>query len=239
MNYRTLIIVPAYNEGAIIDQVIDNILSEAPFADIVVVNDGSTDSTTEKAESRGVTVIELPYNMGIGASVQTGYKYAFENDYDVAVQVDGDGQHPAHNIQRLINEIESNNTDLVIGSRYVNSNDQETSLTRSFAKWLLATIITFLCGKKITDSSSGFRAANRRVINLFAHMYPRDYPEPETVAYLVSSGYEVKEIPVIMNTRVTGESSITMLKGIIYVVRVALALIVGKYNINIEEGEQK
>tara|TARA_B100000315_G_scaffold161766_1_gene150258 strand:- start:701 stop:1420 length:720 start_codon:yes stop_codon:yes gene_type:complete len=239
MNYRTLIIVPAYNEDAIIGQVIDNILTEAPFADIVVVNDGSTDLTTEKAESRGVTVIELPYNMGIGASVQTGYKYAFENDYDVAIQADGDGQHPAQKIEDLVKELESGNTDLVIGSRYLNSNEKETSITRSFAKWLLAKVVTLLCGKKITDSSSGFRAANRRVIKLFSHMYPRDYPEPETVAFLVRSGYEVKEIPVRMNTRITGESSITLLKGIIYIIKVMLALIIDKFKatILIEERE--
>ena len=223
---KVLIIIPAYNEAQSIGTVIDNIRSHAPWADIVVVNDGSRDATAQIAEARGAFVLNLPYNLGIGGAVQTGYKFAAEMGYDIAVQVDGDGQHPADMIPGLVAAVKNDEADMVIGSRYVENSEREPSLPRSLGKWILATIISLLTGQRITDSSSGFRAANRKVIHLLARMYPRDYPEPESVALLLHEKLRIKEVPVQMNQRHAGESSITLWNGIYYVIKATLAIMV-------------
>ncbi len=222
----TLIIIPAYNEEDTIEAVIDSIRQYVPQTDIVVVNDGSVDDTRNIAEAKGVNVLNLPYNIGIGGAVQTGYKFAVEMDYDIAIQVDGDGQHPADAIPELINEIRNNEADMVIGSRYIGDKDREASVSRAIGKSVLSKVISLLTGQKITDSSSGFRAANRKVIHLLARMYPRDYPEPESLVFLVYENYRIKEIPVKMSERWAGKSSITFLKGIYYVIKVILATII-------------
>ena len=235
--HKVLIIVPAFNEAQSIAAVIDSVRNHAPWADIVVVNDGSLDATARIAEAKGVFVLNLPYNLGIGGAIQTGYKFAVEMGYDIAVQVDGDGQHPAEMIPRLVAAVQNDEADMVIGSRYVESSEREPSLPRALGKWILATIISLLTGQRITDSSSGFRAANRKVIHLLACMYPRDYPEPESVGLLLHRKFRIKEVPVRMNQRYAGESSITLLKGIYYVIKATLAIIVDMFEDRVLPGE--
>jgi len=225
----TLIIIPAYNESGSIGIVIESIRKFVPNADIAVINDGSKDDTGLIAQEKGVNVLNLIYNIGIGGAVQTGYQFAVELDYDIAIQVDGDGQHPAEAIPKLITAIRNNEADMVIGSRYIEKSDAETSFPRAVAKWLLATTISLLTGQRITDSSSGFRAANKKVIHLLANIYPRDYPEPESLVFLVREKFRIKEIPVKMSERGFGESSITFSKGIYYVIKVMLAMIIDKF----------
>lgn len=236
---RVLIIIPAYNEAASIGRVIDSIRANAPWADIAVVNDGSRDATPHIARAKGVILLNLPYNLGIGGAVQTGYKFAAELGYDIAVQVDGDGQHPAQEIPKLIAAIRSDEADMIIGSRYIGGARGEQSLSRGLGKWILATAISLLAGHKITDISSGFRAANRKVIHLLAHMYPRDYPEPESVALLLHERFRIKEVPVRMKQRYAGKSSITLMNGIYYVIKVMLATIIDLYEgrVSLEEVE--
>ena len=234
---KNLIIIPAYNEAESIGTVIDNIRHHAPHVDIVVVNDGSLDDTARIAEEKGVFVLNLPYNLGIGGAVQTGYKFACEMDYDIAVQVDGDGQHPAAEISKLIETIQDDKADIVIASRYIEDNDRELFTIRRLGKWLLSNTITVLTGLRITDSSSGFRAVNRKVMELFAQRYPRDYPEPETVAFLVREKFRVKEIPVAMNQRDLGESSITFSRGIYYIIKVVLAITIKMFEKRLSQKE--
>lgn len=226
---KTLVIMPAYNEASCIGDVIDNIKKQAPFADIVVIDDGSVDNTALIAKSKGVVVLSLPYNMGIGGAVQTGYQYAEEKGYDIAVQIDSDGQHPVGEIPTLVKTIVNDKVDMVIGSRYIQMNDREPLLTRAVGKWILSKALTFFTRQKITDSSSGFRAINRNVIELFSKYYPRDYPEPESIAFLIREGFKVKEVPVIMNIRIAGQSSISMLTGLYYVIKVILAIFVDQF----------
>lgn len=225
----SLVIIPAYNESESIGPVIDAIRKHAPKTDIAMINDGSVDGTASIAKAKGIVVLNLPFNLGIGGAVQTGYQFADEMGYDIAVQVDADGQHPAEAIVSLIEAVRDDEADMVIGSRYIEKSEPEPSFPRAVAKWLLAAVISILTGYKITDSSSGFRCANRKVIQLFARMYPRDYPEPETVALLLREKFRVKEIPVRMNHRSAGESSITFSKGIYYVIKVVLAIAINMF----------
>jgi len=236
---RVLIIIPAYNEAASLAHVIDSIRASAPWADIAVVNDGSRDATPRIARAKSVILLNLPYNLGIGGAVQTGYKFAAEFGYDIAVQVDGDGQHPAEEIPKLIDAIRDDEADMIIGSRYIENAREEQSLSRGLGKWILATAISLLAGQRMTDISSGFRAANRNVIHLLAHMYPRDYPEPESVALLLHERFRIKEVPVRMKQRYAGESSITLLNGVYYVIKVMLATIIDLYEgrVSLEEYE--
>jgi glycosyltransferase involved in cell wall biosynthesis len=226
---KILVIIPAYNESKSIGSVIDDVRKYLSSADIAVVNDGSLDETGGIAEGKGVFVLNLPYNLGIGGAVQTGYKFAAEREYEVAVQVDADGQHPPQAIPGLIEAVHNDEADMVIGSRYIENEDREPSLTRSLGKSLLSGVVSFLAGQTITDSSSGFRAMNRRVIHLLASRYPRDYPEPESVILLVREKFRVKEIPVRMNRRMAGKSSITLSKGLYYVIKVIVATVIDMF----------
>jgi len=226
---KTLIIIPAYNESKTIGSVIDDVRKYVSSADIAVVNDGSLDDTGGIAERKGVFVLNLPYNLGIGGAVQTGYKFAAEKGYEIAVQVDADGQHPPQAIPALIESVHDDEADMVIGSRYIENEDREPSLTRSLGKSLLSGVVSFLAGQTITDSSSGFRAMNRRVIHLLASRYSRDYPEPESVILLVREKFRVKEIPVRMNQRLAGKSSITLSKGLYYVIKVIVATVIDMF----------
>jgi hypothetical protein len=170
--------------------------------------------------------------------VQTGYKFALEMGYGIAIQVDGDGQHPADSINKLIDGIKNNEADMIIGSRYIQGDVRESSMIRATGKWILAKIISLLTGQQVTDSSSGFRAANRKTIKLLARMYPRDYPEPESIVFLVRENFQVKEIPVKMTERSTGQSSITLLKGVYYVIKIVLATIIDMFKKRIAEKER-
>ena len=227
---KVLVIVPAYNEELNIKNTINKLLSidkkSKHTIDYVVINDGSTDKTLEVCRSNNFNVIPLIENLGIGGAVQTGYKYAYENNYDVAIQFDGDGQHDEKYIEKLVNEIEKGN-DFVIGSRFVQKLSQFTSTgARRLGIKFLSFLIKLCTGKKIYDPTSGFRAGNKKVIELFAKHYPVEYPEPESTVYLLRQKFKVKEIPVEMHERKFGTSSIRPLKSIYYMFSVSISIIV-------------
>ncbi|MHC4107459.1 MAG: glycosyltransferase family 2 protein [Planctomycetota bacterium] len=221
---RRLVIVPAFNEADSIAEVVAELRQAAPDFDLLVIDDGSTDATAASVPP-AAGLISLPFNLGIGAAMQTGYRYAAENGYDVAVQVDGDGQHPATEIRQLLRRLEAGDADLVIGSRFLKPGEYQQSPTRAAGSRILQYLLRMLAGEKFTDCTSGFRAANRKVIQAFAHWYPDDYPEPEVVLLLHRAGYRVAETPVRMRQRSNGETSITLVRGFYYVVKVAVALL--------------
>lgn len=206
------VIVPAYNEAESIQKVLRQIKQVSRSYQIVVVNDGSTDQTSQLAKKSGAVVLDLPFNTGIGAAVQTGLKYAQAHGYQVAVQVDADGQHPPREIPKLLNTAKS--VDFVIGSRFIKKNNYRATLSRALGIRFLSWLIQLTCGQKITDPTSGFRVYNQRVINFLSHYYPIDFPEPESVVSLLQQGFRIKEIGVTMRPRVTGKSSIINLKAV-------------------------
>lgn len=232
MEKRVLLIIPAYNEE-------DNILNTCNHIydynkknntkyDIIVINDGSTDKTEQILNKNKIPHIKLIHNLGIGGAVQTGYKYAYKNNYDIAIQFDGDGQHDASYISNLVEEIEKGN-DIVIGSRFVKelSEFKSTFIRRLGIKWL-SLLIKICTRKRIYDPTSGFRACNKKVIKEFATDYPIDYPEPDTIVTIIKKGYKVSEIPVKMNERTGGVSSLNtnIFKPIYYMIKVSLAIII-------------
>ena len=227
MSERVLIIIPALNEEATIGAVLDTIHAENPGYDTLVVDDGSTDRTAAIVEARGDTIlVRMPFNVGIGGAMQTGYKYAQRHGYDIAIQCDADGQHPANEIQRLVEKMREGNLDLVIGSRYVADTGYQPSFSRRVGKSLLSRLINGFIGGGITDTTSGFRAANRRVIANFAHYYPDDYPEAESLVLLHMQDLKAGEVPVTMAPRQGGETSIKPPHAAYYIVKVALAIFV-------------
>lgn len=223
---KKIIIIPAYNEEKNIKSVLNDIYATAPDYDVVVIDDGSSDSTAEIARSEGATVISLPYNLGIGAAVQTGYKYAERNGYSIAIQFDGDGQHMADQIAMLIEPILEKKADLVVGSRFLAKTGYRAGWARLIGIRILSSVISMLVGQRITDPTSGFRAANRKVIEFFSKYYPDDYPEPEAVVLLRRAGFRIAEVSVLMRERQMGSSSITPLRAFYYMVKVLLAVMV-------------
>ncbi|WHE07037.1 glycosyltransferase family 2 protein [Thermoanaerobacterium thermosaccharolyticum] len=220
-----IVIVPAYNEEKTIDSVIYNIKKNKDV-DILVVNDGSSDKTSLIAKNNGVIVIDLPFNLGIGGCMQTGYKYAYKNGYDIAIQIDADGQHDARFIDELIKPILNDEADLVIGSRYIKKTNYRGSYFRRTGSRFFTFLLKILTGYAIYDSTSGFRAANRKVIKYFSESYPQDYPEVEVIAKLSKKGFRMREIPVEMHERLGGQSSINFKRSIYYMVKVTLAILV-------------
>jgi glycosyltransferase involved in cell wall biosynthesis len=224
---RVLVIIPAYNEEATITGVIARIRDNNPDYDIVVVNDGSTDRTAELVRAApGAALLDLPFNLGIGGGMQTGYKYALRYGYDIAVQCDADGQHPVEKIPALIARIEDGTADVIIGSRYVADTSYTPSLSRRIGKSLLSRWVDFLIGGGITDTTSGFRAVNRRAIAVVANTYPEDYPEPEVLVILHKHGLKTAEIPVEMQPRQGGVTSIRPMSAVYYMTKVTLAIFI-------------
>ena len=224
---RILVIIPAYNEEATIVSVIESIQTSVPACDIVVVDDGSRDDTASLVRQQGkAELLSLPFNLGIGGGMQTGYKYALRNGYDVAIQCDADGQHPAEDIPRLVARIEDGSADVVIGSRYVADSDYHPSFLRRVGKSLLSRWIDLFIGGGITDTTSGFRAMNRNAIGIVARNYPEDYPEPEVLVILHKHGLKVIEIPVQMHPRQGGVTSIRPHGAAYYMVKVGLAIVI-------------
>lgn len=220
---RTLIIIPAYNEEKSLYNLVNDINYNYEECDILIVNDCSTDNTKHLEFDCNVKRIDLPVNLGIGGAVQTGYKYAYDNNYDIAIQVDGDGQHDASYIKDLIAEIK-NGSNLCLGSRYIkNEGFQSTPLRRIGIRYF-SKLIKLVSGELITDPTSGFRACDKKVMEMFSIKYPQDYPEPETLVLVKKKGLKIKEIPVIMNEREHGVSSINFKKSIYYMVKVSLAV---------------
>lgn len=223
---RVFVIVPAYNEEATVGAVIAELRRELPDSAIVVVDDGSSDATADRARAAGVVVLRLPFNLGIGGAMQTGFKYALRNGCNIAVQCDADGQHPVAEIPALIARIEDGTADLVIGSRYVSDSGYQPSLPRRIGKSLLSRWINLFIGGGITDTTSGFRAMNRMALALFARTYPEDYPEPEALVILHKHGLRAAEIPVRMRPRQGGVTSIALPSALYYMIKVGLAIVI-------------
>ena len=227
MEKRVLLIIPAHNEEDSIEKVLQSIKGY----DYIIINDGSTDNTAEILEKTNANHINLCFNLGIGGAVQTGYQYALDNNYDIAVQFDADGQHDASSIQSLIQPIINEGADLTIGSRFIrkNSDNFKSSFMRRVGIHLISNVIFLLSKKRIYDTTSGFRAANRKVIKHFANNYPREYPEPVSDFELIKLGYTIKEVPAKMHERTTGKSSIHSWKSAYYVANVILSIIAIKF----------
>ncbi len=225
MSLRILVITPAYNEAANIRNLVLDVRREFPIADVLVVNDGSADDTARLAEEAGAIVLSLPFNLGIGGAVQTGYVFAYEQGYDVAIQVDGDGQHDPAYLPVLMAPLEDGRADLVIGSRFVGPLSFRSSLARRVGIQWFAWIISLLIGQKVTDTTSGFRAVSREVIEFFACAYPQDYPEPEAVVVAHRAGFCIREVPVEMRVRQGGRSSINLWRSAYYMIKVTLAIL--------------
>ena len=225
MNTRVVVLIPAYNEEATITGVIASIREHAPSADIVVINDGSRDGTARLVRESGAVLLDLPLNLGIGGGMQTGFKYALRNGYDIAVQCDADGQHPAESILALVEKVEAGVADVVIGSRYVADTGYSPTFTRRVGKSLLSRWIDLLIGGGVTDTTSGFRAMNRRALEVFCETYPEDYPEPEALVILHRRGLKAAEVPVTMRERQGGESSIRAMSAVYYMVKVGMAIL--------------
>jgi glycosyltransferase involved in cell wall biosynthesis len=235
---RRIAIVPAYNEEHTVGRVIDEIRTFDPGFAIVVVDDGSTDRTRVVAERVGVQVLRLPFNLGIGGAVQTGYQYALDNGFDLAVQVDGDGQHNPQEIARLVGPILAGKADMVVGTRFAEGGGYRGTRLRRVGIRLFAGLVSLMVGQRVTDTTSGFRAVNRKAIRLFAADYPHDYPEVEATVLLARHRLRMVEVPVVMRIRVTGNSSITALRSVYYMVKVLLALFIGlfrRYSTPLEE----
>jgi len=222
---KTLIIIPAYNEEGSVARVVENIRRDVPDADILVVNDGSRDRTAREARESGAMVMTLPYNMGIGSAVQSGFLFAKEKGYHFAVQVDGDGQHPTSEIPRLLSALD-NGVDLAIGSRFVQPTEYRPTLTRSLGIKVFSFLVSLIVGKKVFDTTSGFRAINRKAILLLTEIYPHDYPEVEALITLHRHGMRFIELPVEMNYRQEGKSSISAKAALYYMLKVTLAVLV-------------
>lgn len=223
---RILLIIPAYNEAQNIDHVIQNIIRNYRQYDYVIVNDGSTDNTYDICKKRGYNVLNLSVNLGIGGAVQAGYLYAKRNHYDIAVQIDGDGQHDVAYVKDVIEPILQGRADVVVGSRFVKKEGFQTTSSRRMGISLLSLFIKICTGKRIYDVTSGFRAANSRFIDVYGMDYPRDYPEPEALVIAMVYGGTVCEVPVVMKERQGGTSSINLKRSIYYMIKVSLAIFV-------------
>ena len=229
---KVLLIIPSYNEE---ENVLDNYQRIINYNkknktnyDAIVINDGSYDRTEEICIENNIPYITLVHNLGIGGAVQTGYKYAIENNYDIAVQFDGDGQHDVRYVKDIIAPIIDNEADMVIGSRFIDKSSSEfqSSKTRRAGINIISFFIKLVTGKKIYDTTSGFRAVNRELLQLFSLDYPVEYPEPVSSTKILKRGYRIKEVPVSMNERTGGVSSLGKLwKQAYYMFNVVLSII--------------
>jgi glycosyltransferase involved in cell wall biosynthesis len=232
MDTKVILIIPAYNEEESILRTFQetqdfNDSSEYKL-DAIVVNDCSTDMTGKLLDDNRIPHIDLIHNLGIGGAVQTGYKYAYENNYDIAIQFDGDGQHNVNYVPSLIKPLIEESCDLVVGSRFVDKNvsDFKSSAARRAGINLISSLIKATTGTKIYDTTSGFRSANRRTIKKFANKYPTEYPEPVTNEELLKDGYRIQEVAVSMNERRGGVSSIHSWKNFYYMINVIMSILI-------------
>ena len=237
---RRLAIVPALNEEETVGRVIDEIRAFDAGFEIVVVDDGSADRTADVARGRGAHVLRLPFNLGIGGAVQAGYRYAHEHGFDLAVQVDGDGQHDPSQLRGILEPVLADEADMVVGSRFAGGGDYRAPRLRRLGIRIFARTVSWVVGQRVTDTTSGFRAVNRRGIALFATDYPHDYPEVEATILVHKHRLRLKEVPVAMRMRerAGGSSSITALRSIYYMLRVSLALFVGLFRRNVTPLEE-
>jgi glycosyltransferase involved in cell wall biosynthesis len=232
---KRVAIVPAYNEEESVAQVIDEIRAFDPDFEVVVVDDGSGDRTSAVAAQRGARVVQLPFNLGIGGAVQTGFRYAFEQGFELAVRVDGDGQHDPSQLGLLLGPLLAGEADIVVGSRFLESLDPgyRSSRSRRIGITILARTVSLLVRRRVTDPTSGFQALNRHAIALFAADYPHDYPEVEATLMVHRHELRLAEVPVEMRERAGGRSSIGALAASYYMVKVLLALFIGLFRKNV------
>ena len=223
---RTLIIIPAFNEEESLPGVIQDLRTHFPEGDVLVVDDGSRDRTAAIARAAGVRVASLPFNLGIGGAVQTGYRHAQKEGYDVAVQFDGDGQHLAAEIGKLLDTLAQGSADIAVGSRFLAAGEYRPPVFRRIGIWIFSRVLSAIIGMPVTDTTSGFRAANRRVIDYFSRSYPEDYPEVESLVLLHRAGMLIRETPVQMRDRTGGRSSITPVRSAYYMIKVLLAVFI-------------
>lgn len=224
---KILLIIPAYNESKNIANTMDEIFNNGKNLDYIVINDGSSDDTEKICIKNNINHITLIQNLGIGGAVQTGYKYALENNFDIAIQFDGDGQHDIKYVNDLTKPIIDEKSDMVIGSRFIKEKSAfKSTRTRQIGIKVISFFIRIFTGRKIYDTTSGFRACNRKVIQRFAKDYPTEYPEPVTTVELLRAKYNVTEVPVEMHERKAGKSSIRTWKSVYYMLNVILSIII-------------
>ena len=226
---KIAIVIPAFNEEKSIAKVIDEVLHVADenklVLDVIVVNDCSTDTTAQVISKLKCVALSLPINLGIGGAVQTGFKYALENNYDAAVQVDGDGQHPANEIPKLISAMKEKDLDVVIGSRFIDHTGFQSTIFRRTGINYFRRLNKFLCGMNISDSTSGFRLLNKRTLSIVDEYYPDEYPEPEAILLYAKNKLKVGEVQVSMKKRQGGVSSIGFFSSIYYMWKVTLGIL--------------
>lgn len=232
---RILVLIPCYNEQDNILATVDALRAACaglPYTvDHLVINDCSTDRSAALLADNGVPFLDLPVNLGIGGAVQCGYLYARANGYDIAVQLDGDGQHDPSYLEAVVGPVARGEADMCIGSRFLEKQGFQTSFMRRVGIRFLSALIALLCGRKVLDVTSGFRAVNARLIDFFAEHYAADYPEPEAILAACLCGYRVCEAPVVMRPRQGGVSSIDGLSSMYYMVKVSLSLIINRLSI--------
>jgi glycosyltransferase involved in cell wall biosynthesis len=231
---RTLVFIPAWNEGDSVAAVIAGVRERLPDADVLVVDDGSSDATAVRAREAGATVASLPFNQGLGAALQTGYLYALREGYDFCAHLDADGQHPPAEVARLLEEVRSDRADLVIGSRYrdpgeAKSDDYRPTISRRIGTSVFRFFLTLATRQRFTDTTSGMRAANRRVMALFSESYSPDFAEIESLQLAVRQGLRVEEVPVRMLERIGGTSFLTPLRSAFFIFKGMIVLLVGQF----------
>ena len=236
---KVLVIIPAYNEAENIVYVVNRMMEQAPQYDYLVINDGSTDDTLRLCDKENFHYLDLAINMGIGGAVQAGYIYAYKNNYDIAVQMDGDGQHDIVYLDKLLAPIIAQEADVVIGSRFLEKEGFQSSASRRMGINILSALIWLTTGKRIMDVTSGYRAVNRMFIEIYSKDYPMDYPEPEAIVSAIMHLGRVQEVPVQMRAREGGVSSITFKKSIYYMIKVTLAILLCRmsYGVRRAKGE--
>ena len=226
---KVIVIIPAYNETESIEGVIAELRAAQPDYDYVVINDCSTDDTEAILKKNGYNYINLPVNLGIGGGVQTGYRYAVEHGYDIAIQMDGDGQHDPAYLEALVKPVAGGGLDMSVGSRFVDKIGFQTSFMRRVGINFLCGLIKLLCGVKMTDATSGFRACTRELAQLFSENYAQDYPEPEAIIAAVTAGFRVGEVAVAMRERQGGTSSISPFKSVYYMIKVSISIVLNRF----------
>jgi glycosyltransferase involved in cell wall biosynthesis len=241
---RTLVFIPAWNEEASVGAVIADVRKEIPGADILVVDDGSADATAARARECGAIVASLPFNQGLGAALQTGYLYALREGYEACAHLDSDGQHPAVEVARLLEEITSGRADLVIGSRFhasaaeAQSDDYRATFSRRIGISVFRFFLTLATRQRFTDTTSGMRAANRRVMALFSQHYSPDFAEIESLQLAVRQGLRVEEVPVRMLERAGGTSFLTPVRSAFFIFKGLVVLLVGQFRPRQMEAER-
>lgn len=236
---KILVLIPCYNEEANIVATVERLKASCPGVDFLVINDCSTDGSVALLQSHHYPFLDLPVNLGIGGGVQCGYQYAKRAGYDVVVQMDGDGQHDPAYLDAVVAPVLTGGCDLCVGSRFIEKQGFQTSFMRRVGIRFLSWLIKLLCGKRVLDVTSGFRATNARMTAFFADHYASDYPEPEAILAASLAGYRVSEAPVVMQERRGGVSSISSFKSGYYMVKVSLALLIDRFSIHKTRGGQQ